>query len=142
MMVSLNGILGNLTFGMPAEKFEMALKELGHTLGLKSERPDKEHKTGPDNLWCGTGNQYIIFECKSEVEENRSEIKKSEVGQMNTHSGWFQDVYGSVPVKRILITPTKKLSKLANFSHEVEIMKKGKLRTLKSNVTSFFKEFR
>lgn len=142
LMVSLNGILGNLTFGMPAEKFEMALKELGFALGFKSERPDKEHKTGPDNLWCGTGNQYIIFECKSEVEDDRSEINKSEAGQMNTHCGWFQDIYGKASVKRILIIPTKQLSNLANFTHEVEIMKKGKLKSLKSNVTSFFKEFK
>lgn len=142
MIVSLNGILGDLTFGMPAEKFETALKELGIALGFLSERPDKEHKTGPDNLWCGTGNQYIIFECKSEVEDDRTEISKSEAGQMNTHCGWFRDTYGDVPVKRILIIPTRALSKLASFTHDVKIMRKGKLKLLKSNVSSFFKEFK
>jgi hypothetical protein len=142
MMISLNGVLGDLTFGMPAEKFELALKEFGILLGFNSERPDKEHKTGPDNLWCGTGNQYMIFECKSEVEDDRKEIHKSEAGQMNTHCGWFQDIYGTVPVKRILLIPTRELSKLANFTHEVDIMRKGKLKSLKSNVTSFFKEFK
>ncbi len=142
LMISLNGLFSDLSFGMPAEKFEFALKEIGLALGLLSERPDKEHKTGPDNLWCGTENSYIIFECKSEAKEDRAEISKSEASQMNTHCGWFKDIYGSVSVKRILVIPTKDLSKLANFTHEVEIMRKGKLRILKQNVTSFFKEFK
>lgn len=142
MMLSVNEIFCNLTFGMPSEKFESALEELGVALGFISERPDKEYKTGPDNLWCGVGNSYFIFECKSEVEETRIEIKKSEASQMNTHSGWFKDIYGEIPVKRILIIPTRNLSKLANFTHEVEIMRKGKLRSLKDNVISFFKELK
>ncbi len=84
MMLSLNGLFSDLTFGMPYEKFESAFQELGVLLGFISERPDKEHKTGPDNLWCGIGNSYFIFECKSEVDENKAEISKSEASQMNT----------------------------------------------------------
>jgi len=141
MMISVDGMLQNLSFGMPSEKFESALKDIGDSIGFLSQRPDKEIKKGPDNLWCGVENQYILLECKNEVEDTRSEISKNEAGQMNSHSGWYETIYGSSKCKRILIIPTKKLSYHANFTHEVEIMRKKSLNKLKRNVRNFFKEF-
>ncbi len=141
MYISIEGILQDLTFGMPSEKFELALKELGDSIGFLSQRPDKEIKKGPDNLWCGVENQYFLIECKNEVEDTRSEISKHEAGQMNSHSAWFEDVYGESKCKRILIIPTKKLSYHGDFTHHVEIMRKKSLQKLKQNVRAFFKEF-
>ena len=80
---------------MPSEKFESALKDIGESIGFLSQRPDKEIKKGPDNLWCGVENQYFLLECKNEVEDTRSEINKHEAGQMNSHAGWFEDIYGA-----------------------------------------------
>ena len=97
LMLSVDGVLSELEFGTSAEKFETALKELGLMLGFLSERPDKEFKKGPDNLWCGVSNQYFIFECKSEVNTDRQEINKHEAGQMNTHCAWFENQYGDSP---------------------------------------------
>jgi hypothetical protein len=141
MMISVEGILQNLSFGMPSEKFESALKDVGESIGFLSQRPDKEIKKGPDNLCCGVENQYFLLECKNEVEETRSEISKHEAGQMNTHSGWFESIYADAKCKRILIIPTIKLSYQANFTHPVEIMRKNTLNKLKHNVRNFFKEF-
>lgn len=141
LMLSVEGVLGDLEFGTSSEKFESALKELGLMLGFLSERPDKEFKKGPDNLWCGVSNQYFIFECKSEVNVDRQEINKNEAGQMNTHCAWFESQYGGSKVKRILIIPTKNLSYHGDFTHEVEIMRRNTLRNLRQNVKSFFKEF-
>lgn len=142
LILAVNGVLSDLHFNVGADKFELALKELGTMLGFLSERPDKVIKKGPDNLWCGVGNQYFIFECKSEVLTERTEITKSEGGQMNTHCAWFESEYGDAPVKRILIHPTKNLSYHANFTHEVQIMRRGKLKELRQNVLGFFKEFK
>ena len=141
MMISVDGILQNLSFGMPSEKFEAALKEVGEAIGFVSQRPDKEIKKGPDNLWCGVENQYFLLECKNEVDDTRLEISKHEAGQMNTHSAWFENIYGDAKCKRILIIPTIYLSYHADFTHDVEIMRKNTLNKLKSNVRSFFKEF-
>ena len=141
MMISLDGILQNLSFGMPSEKFEAALMEIGSAIGFLSQRPDKEIKKGPDNLWCGVENQYILLECKNEVEETRAEISKHEAGQMNSHSAWFESVYGEAKCKRILIIPTIKLSYHADFTHNVGIMRKPALNKLKANVKGLFKEF-
>lgn len=141
MFISLEGILQDLSFGMSSEKFELALKEIGEAIGFLSERPDKEIKKGPDNLWCGIEDQYFLLECKNEVALDRYDISKQEAGQMNTHSGWFDTTYGNAKCKRILIIPTKKLSYHGNFTHDVEIMRQSRLEHLKVNIKNFFKEF-
>lgn len=141
MIMSVDGILQNLSFGKPSEKFELALKELGESIGFQSQRPDKEIKKGPDNLWCGVEKKYFLIECKNEVEETRAEISKYEAGQMNSHSAWFESMYGDAKCKRILIIPTKKLSYHGDFTHDVEIMRQNSLIKLKKNVRNFFKEF-
>jgi len=142
MMISVDGILQNLSFGMPSEKFEAALKDIGEAIGFLSQRPDKEIKKGPDNLWCGVENQYFLLECKNEVADTRSEISKHEAGQMNTHSAWFESIYGKeAKCKRILIIPVIKLSYHGDFTHTVEIMRKNSLKKLKENIRNYFKEF-
>ena len=60
---------------------------------------------------------------------------------MNSHSAWFEKIYGNAKCKRILIIPTKKLSYHADFTHPVEIMRKNSLKRFKNNVRNFFKEF-
>lgn len=141
LILSVDGILSNLEFGISADKFEYALKELGIILGFISERPDKEIKKGPDNLWCGVSNEFFLFECKSEVNIDRNDINKHEVSQMNSHCGWFDSQYGDAPVKRIIIIPTKNVSYHADFTHKVEVMRRGKLKSLRASVKAFFKEF-
>lgn len=142
LMLSIDNITDMLTFGIPSEKFEGALQELGVALGFLSQRPDKEYKKGPDNLWCGVNDKYILFECKSEVLETRNEINKHEASQMNSHCGWFEQTYGEKHVKRILIIPTKNLTYHSNFTHSVQIMRKNRLKKLRDNVKGFFKEFK
>ena len=80
-------------FGAKAEKFEQALDEISRALGFAGERPDKEWKEGPDNLWALDDTQYILWECKSEVEIARSDINKREAEQMNRSSAWFEKHY-------------------------------------------------
>lgn len=136
-------MLDNLSFGIEAEKFESALKTVGELLGFVSQRPDNEIRKGPDNLWCGINNQYLLLECKSEVEEDRSEINKKEAGQMNNHCGWFDKQYGTeTKVSRFLIIPTKNLSYYANFTHDIKIIRRGKLKQLKDNIRKFVRELK
>jgi replicative superfamily II helicase len=141
LQLSVNATLDNLSFGMESDKFEEALKEVGEMLGFISQRPDNEIRKGPDNLWCGVNEQYLMFECKSEVNEDRTEINKHEAGQMNSHCAWFEAEYGKeARVDRFLIIPTKALSYYANFTHTVYIIRKGKLRDFKNNIKNFIKD--
>jgi len=142
LMLNVQSILSDFTFGCDSDKFENAVFEIGKLLGFISQRPCKEIRKGPDNLWGGVDNKYFLFECKSEVDEGREEINKSEAGQMNVHCGWFDTIYGNAFVKRVLIIPTIKLSYYADFTHDVKILRKGKMRLLKDNIKSFIKEFK
>jgi hypothetical protein len=142
LSLAVEGILGNLRFGVRAEAFEKALNDLAQTLGFDGQRPDKEWKAGPDNLWAVRDDEYLLFECKSEVKPGRAEINKDETGQMNNASAWFRQVYPGLKVKCVLIIPTKTLGNGAGFNEPVEIMRDPSLDHLTRNVRSFFNEFR
>lgn len=141
LKLAVDEIMDNLSVGIESGKFELALKQVGELLGFKSQCPDTEIRKGPDNLWCGTNDEYGFFECKSEVNETRDEINKSESGQMNNHCAWFEKEYGcNVKVNRYLIIPTKKLSYSGNFTHDVRIIRKSKLRDFKNAIKRFIEE--
>jgi replicative superfamily II helicase len=134
-------INSDLSFGKKADLFERALNDFGIALGFACERPDKELKKGPDNLWNIQDNKYILFECKNEVDENRAEIVKSETGQLNNSCAWFKSNYLIDATKNILIIPTKNVSSSTGFNHNVEILTKKGLNRLKENFRKFNLEF-
>jgi len=136
---ALSDILASLVFGMKADKFEQALDELSVCLGFIGERPDKEWKEGPDNLWALDAKQYILWECKSEVDVNRSEISKREAEQMNRSSVWFDKHYASFNVKRIIVHPSYVVPSAAGLTHEIEAMRVTELKQFVKSVRGFFK---
>lgn len=143
VLLAIDETLDNLSFGTESDKFEAAVKDIGDLLGFVSQRPDTEIRKGPDNLWCGTNDEYAFFECKSEVEETRQEISKHEAGQMNNHCAWFETEYGKTAlVNRYLLIPTKELSFYGDFTHEVRIIRRGKLKKFKEAIKRFVKELK
>lgn len=139
--VSVSDILGRLVFGTKADKFEQALDELSRALGFAGERPDKEWKEGPDNLWALDATQYLLWECKSEVDITRAEINKREAEQMNRSSAWFDKHYPGMSVRRIIVHPTHTVQSAAAFTHEVEAMREAEIRKFVKSVREFFKSF-
>lgn len=139
--VNLSDILGRLVFGTKADKFEQALDELSRALGFAGERPDKEWKEGPDNLWALDDTHYIVWECKNEVEINRAEINKREAEQMNRSSAWFEKHYPGLKAKRVLIHPANAVASAAAFTQDVEVMRASELNGFVKSVRSFFKSF-
>jgi replicative superfamily II helicase len=142
LYLELDDILSKLQFGINADRFEHALDELAKVLGFQSQRPDKQWKEGPDNLWNIGKNRYMLIECKNGVDATRKEINKEETGQLNNACAWFERVYGEVLVKNIMIIPTKKVSSAAGFNKTVHIMTHKKLRLLINNVRNFYLEFK
>lgn len=137
----ISDIAARIVFGTKAEKFEHALDELCAAIGFAGERPDREWKEGPDNLWALDNTQYILWECKSEVDIHRSEINKSEAEQMNRSSAWFRKHYPNMLVKRLIIHPSNTVSVSAAFIDEVEAVREAELRRLVRSVREFFKSF-
>jgi replicative superfamily II helicase len=142
LMLDVNNLTSALSFGTKSQKFEDAFDKLGKALGFVSQRPDSDYKVGPDNLWLMPGGHYIIFECKSEVSEDRQDIKKSETGQMNNHCGWFDQTYESYnSVTFVMVIHTKQVSNQGNFTHDVKILRKRGIKVLKDNFKSFYSAF-
>ncbi|QEZ68492.1 DEAD/DEAH box helicase [Paraclostridium bifermentans] len=139
--IYIDSILSNLIFGISSEKFESSLDKLGKLLGFNSERPDKKWKEGPDNLWSMENNEYVLIECKNEVNLNRDKISQREVGQMNNSCAWFKNNYGDAKVCRFMIIPTNIFDKAVGFNEDVKIITPKELDSLKRNVRAFFKEF-
>lgn len=138
LMLEINDIVDNLVFGNESEKFEDALYRLGQALGFNCQRPDKIIRKGPDVLWAISENEYIMFECKNEVSEDRRYITKTEAGQMNNHIGWFKEEYSESKVTGIMIIPTKQLAYDANFTGAVKIIRKGILKDFRDKFNSFY----
>lgn len=142
LLLEVDDILSRLRFGVFADSFERAVDELGQALGFETQRPDKEWKQGPDNLWALRDNQYLLIECKNEVDQARKEVNKDETGQMNNSCAWFKKNYGDNPVKNLMIIWTKTIGKGGGFNEPVEIVTDVSLRHLEKNVRGFFRELR
>jgi len=141
LYLSLVEILNSLSFGASSDKFENSLNELAKILGFAGERPDKEWKEGPDNLWGLRDGEFLLIECKNQVALTRSEINKYEADQMNSSCAWFEKYYSSSKSYNLMIIPTKKLASSAAFRYEVKIMTPNKLDKFIKNIKSFFLEF-
>ena len=139
--IAISDILSQLVFGVKADKFEQALDELSGALGFKGERPDKEWKEGPDNLWALDDTHYVVWECKSEVDVTRAEINKREAEQMNRSCAWFGKHYAGSKAKNIIVHPSKTIQKAAAFTHDVEVMDEASLKQFVKSVRSFFNAF-
>lgn len=140
-ILKINEILSNLSFGVKADKFENALNELAFAIGFVGDRPDKQWKEGPDNLWTIKDNEFILFECKNEVDLRRVEINKEESKQMNNSIAWFSREYSGKVVKNIIVINAGTLRKGAAMNN-VSVMKEKHIKKLVKNVRNFFNSFR
>lgn len=143
LQLNVNSILANLSFGVSSNKFEKSMMDIGALLGFVSERPDQEFNVGPDNLWISPNNRkYFVIECKNEVLHSRNSINKEEVGQMNNHIGWFENLYGNdQDVAYIHVHPTNIYSEKANYTKKVRVMTPDKIELLKQNILGYIREF-
>jgi hypothetical protein len=140
-MLHINEILDDLTLGVPANRFERAVEELGKALGFGSQRPEKGFKEGPDNLWALRHGEYVVIECKSDVAETRAEISKSEAGQMNVSTAWFADKYTGAKAGYLMFHPAGKCGKGVHFTTKVRVCRKTGLKDLRNAIAGFFTEF-
>lgn len=142
LSVRTNEILGSLAFGVDADRFEQSLNSLGKALGFECQRPDKQWGVGPDNLWGLQDGEFVLFECKNDVDLKRAEINKRETGQLNNSVAWFQKQYPGAACTNIMIIPSAKLGGGAGFTEPTEIMRQKELKLLVGNARRFFDEIR
>jgi replicative superfamily II helicase len=142
LQLALDEILTDFQFGISADDFEESVNKLAGVLGFTGERPDKEWKEGPDNLWALRDNEYLLIECKSEVDLKRTEINKTESGQMNNAIAWFKKYYGAAKATNLMIIPTKYVGHAAGFNEPVHVMRNANLKNFSHTVESFYRELK
>ncbi len=135
-------MLARLTFGIKADRFEDAFNQLGALLGFVAQRPEKEWKEGPDNLWGLREHEYLLVECKSEVDQERVEIEEHEAEQMNRSCAWFDALYKDAQCHRWIVIPQRKLTIKTSFTHEVVVLQKHGLTRLVDNVKRFTEQLK
>lgn len=141
LIVFINNLQSKLQFGGESEQFEQGIDLLGKVLGFSTQRPEKDFKEGPDNLWAIAPGEYFIFECKNKVLLSRDYIYKGESGQMNNSIAWFNRNYSNNNHINFMVIGTKYYDSAGGFNEEVKIMRKGRLKFLLDNTKNFLTEF-
>ena len=77
-------LCSDLRFGPETfNKFEAAVNDLAWFIGIKGQRPEKDYKEGPDNLWALPNGSFLVIECKNGVTTS-SGISKRDAGQLGS----------------------------------------------------------
>jgi len=142
LLVFVDDMFSSLSFGVRSDRFEGAVDDLGKLLGFNTERPDKNWKAGPDNLWAIKDGQYLFIECKSEVLLTRAEISKDETGQFNNNIAWFKRFYPGAAVYYTIVIPTKKVKSNTGFNENVFALREKGLKKLVGNARAFIVGFK
>lgn len=138
LILDVNSKLDDVTFRQPSDLFERGIDNLGTMLGFKTQRPDKESKKGPDNLWqLGSSSSWII-ECKNEVTADRC-ISKGEAEQMNSSIEWFKSEYENYHYYPIMLHPASCLSGDSYCSEPIRVINSENLELLKQSLLNFYR---
>jgi hypothetical protein len=106
-----NAILDDLAFDTdPArvDPFEQAVADLGAHLGFTTQRPERDVKRGPDDLWAFGGQSYAVIECKNA--SGTDFIRKTDLDQLSGSLSWFRQEY-ELPASAlaVMIHPSNKV---------------------------------
>jgi len=137
-ILELKEIMSNLLWSSSYNKFEHGINKLGETLGFIPERPEKECGVGPDNLWHIQGKKYWLIECKNEVRVDRTEISKSEAGQLLNSIGWFKETHETDEGLPIIIHPAHQLASDAFVTDAFWVIGREELKKIRECTLKFY----
>ena len=111
MLIAVNAVLDALVFNTdPAgvDPFEQAVADLGTHLGFTTQRPERDVKRGPDDLWAFGGQSYAVIECKNATVTGF--IRKTDLDQLSGSLSWFREEY-ELPASAlpVMIHPSNKV---------------------------------
>ena len=121
---------------IPHRMFENSFSELGRLLGFHAQEPEEEFSNGPDILWALTDNHFLIFEAKSQSEEDV--ISRASVEQLLNSEAWFRNAYGEHnEYHLVLLQSTRIKDDKANINEKCRVISQDSLELLKQNVEHF-----
>lgn len=122
-----------------ADKFEAALQDLGWFLGIRSQRPEKSYKEGPDNLWALPNQKFLVIECKNGVTSTGG-ISKKDAGQLGQSMEWFGARYPASQAVPILIHPERTLGQGASIVTGMRVIDRAGLDKICRNLRALAKQ--
>lgn len=122
-----------------SDKFESAVNDLAWFVGAKGQRPEKDYKEGPDNLWALPNGTFLVIECKNGVTSDGG-ISKKDVGQLGQSIEWFKQRYPLSAFVPIIIHPERKLGQGASNIPSMGVLDPTGLEKLRKNLRAFAKQ--
>jgi hypothetical protein len=140
MKLFADGLCSDLQFSPDtSDKFEAAINDLAWFLGIRGQRPEKDYKEGPDNLWALPDGTFLIIEDKNAVTAVDG-ISKKDAGQLGQSVEWFQKRYPASTSVPIIIHPERKLGQGASGVTGMRIIDPKGLEKLRENLRAFAKQ--
>ena len=122
-----------------SNKFEAAVYDLAWFIGIRSQRPEKDYKEGPDNLWVLPNGSFLVIECKNGVTSSNG-ISKKDAGQLGQSVAWFSGRYPAFPSVPIIIHPDQALGQGASVVEGMRVIAPTHLEKLRNNLRDFAKQ--
>jgi len=119
-----------------SDKFEAAINDLAWFLGISGQRPEKDYKEGPDNLWALPNGNFLVIECKNGVTSTDG-ISKKDAGQLGQSMAWFVKRYPASSPTPVMIHPERTLGPGASDVPHMRVIHPVGLEKLRKNLREF-----
>ena len=133
-------LCGDLQFkSAAAGKFEAAVNDLAWFIGFRGQRPERDYKEGPDNLWALPNGSFLVIECKNGVTSGEG-ISKRDAGQLGQSVAWFSGRYLASTGVPIIIHHDHTLGQGASVVPGMRVIASTHLEKLRNNLRGFAKQ--
>ena len=122
-----------------SSKFESAVNDLAWFIGIKAQRPEKDYKEGPDNLWALPSASFLVIECKNGVTSGNG-ISKKDVGQLGQSVAWFSVRYPASAWVPVIFHRNSTLGQGASVVSGMRAITPTNLDKLRHHLRSFAKQ--
>ena len=119
--------------------FEAAINDLAWFIGISGQRPERDYKEGPDNLWALPNNAFLIIECKNGVTSGDG-ISKRDAGQLGQSVAWFKERYPASTSVAIIVHSASTLGQGASVVEGMRVIATRHLEKLRNNLRDFAKQ--
>ena len=119
--------------------FEAAVNDLAWFIGISGQRPERDYKEGPDNLWALPNGSFLIIECKNGVTSGDG-IAKRDAGQLGQSVAWFKKRYPASTLVAIIVHSDASLGQGASVVEGMRVIATGHLGKLRNHLRGFAKQ--
>ena len=116
--------------------FEAAINDLARFIGIRGQRPERDYKEGPDNLWALPNGSFLVIECKNGITSGET-ISKKDAGQLGQSAAWFAARYPASASVPIIVHQSRTLGQGASPVPAMRVITSTHLHKLRTNLRDF-----